>query len=510
MLGYEVQNSVQRQGTKMASALPYLTKSKLGWYEYRRGIPSALRPAFGNKREFKRALKTKTLNEALIGWSAVDKEFNEIVARAKRLQNPTGSHLTDDIISAATTKAKTLERPLLAAGASPAERKAFESAEDAWLIDVENTDSELADRYIDSEQRQQDYNNGKYFEAGYETPYLEPPPDDPDILALNQVKKGIPITLKPTWNDAVHSYFRIHQTESGRDAVSQASFEKKMGNLLHKFALSLGKQGAATPLDQITRRQARAFKERYSAASGNRYNNVLSAVINRWNIENASNPVPNQFVGLTNKGLEEQQRADRRSFNPEQWSAFVAVLETWHNPEIALIGLIMAYTGCRNSEAAGLAVADVRLDDATPHLVFRNNAIRVMLKKGLERAVPIFSPLLESLQDYRASNPQTSAFFRKYGGKRHFTNVSQQLNAILREQLLILDKDLVAYSFRHTIVDKGRAAGLDNGIASYLIGHKTEGSSRIHREYGTRTPPQANVDHLRRILAQDVWDTGAE
>ena len=88
--------------------------------------------------------------------------------------------------------------------------------------------------------------------------------------------------------------------------------------------------------------------------------------------------------------------------------------------------------------------------------------------------------------------------------------LGQQLNAILREQLLISDKDLVAYSFRHTIVDKGRAAGLDNGIASYLIGHKTDGSSRIHREYGTRTPPKANVDHLRRILDQDVWDTGAE
>ena len=495
----------------MSSDLPYLTKSKLGWYEYRRGIPSALRPAFGNKREFKRALKTKTLNEALLGWSAVDKEFNQIVARANRLQNPTGPYLTDDILSAATTKAKALERPILLAGASPAERKAFESAEESWLIDVENTESELEDRYVDSEQRQKDYNNGKFFEAEYETPYLEPQADDPDILALNQVKKGIPITLKPTWADAVHSYFHIHKTESGRDAVSQASFDKKMGNLLHKFALSLGKQGAATPLDQITRRQARAFKERYSAASGNRYNNVLSAVINKWNIENASNPVPNQFVGLTNKGLEEQQRADRRSFNPEQWSAFVAVLETWHNPEIGLIGLIMAYTGCRNSEAAGLAVTDVKLDDATPHLVFRNNAIRVMGKKGLERAVPIFSPLLERLQAYHANTgPRTSAFFKKYGGKRHFTNISQQLNAILRDQLHISDKDLVAYSFRHTIVDKGRAAGLDNGIASYLIGHKTVGSSKIHEEYGTRTPPKANVDHLRRILDQDHWDTGAE
>ena len=495
----------------MASDLPYLTKSKLGWYEYRRGIPSALRPAFGNKREFKRALKTKVLNEALLGWSAVDKEFNQIVARANRLQNPNGPPLTDDILSAATTKAKTLERPILLAGASPAERNAFEVAEEAWLIDVENAKSELADRYVDSEQRQKDYNNGKFFEAGYETPYLEPQPDDPDILALRQVEEGIPISLKPTWHDAVVSYFRVHKSQKGKDTLSQAAYEKKMGNLLYKFGLSLGKQGSATPLDQITRLQARAFKDQYSAASGNRYNNVLSAVINSWNKENATKQVPNQFKGLTTKSLEKQQSTKRRSFKPEQWTAYVATLSSWHNTEIGLIGLIMAYTGCRNSEAAGLAVDDVKLDGSTPHLIFRDNTIRKMEKDGLDRAVPIFSPLLERLQAYNSrTGPRTSAFFKKYGGKRHFTNVSQQLNSIIRDKLLILDKELVAYSFRHSIIDKARAAGLDNGIAQYLVGHKTSESSRIHVNYGTRTPPKANVDHLRRILDQDVWDTGAE
>jgi len=133
-----------------------------------------------------------------------------------------------------------------------------------------------------------------------------------------------------------------------------------------------------------------------------------------------------------------------------------------------------------------------------------------MEKNGLERAVPIFAPLVELLKTYRATNPQTSSFFKKYGAKRHYTNVSKQLNDIIREKLLIADKELVAYSFRHTIIDKARAAGLDNGIAQYLVGHKTSESSRIHGNYGTRTPPKANVDHLRRILDQDVWDTGAE
>jgi integrase len=494
----------------MPEPVPYLTKSKRGLYEYRRRIPDALRSAFGNKTEFKKALGTTIQREALARWAVVDKEFNNIAERAKRLQNPNGTHLTEDIIFAATTKVKALERPVLLAGATAEERKAFDVAEEAWLLVIAEQKDELSDRYVDNDQRQQDYNSGKFFAAGYETPYLKPRADDPDILALRQIEEGIPITLKPTWQDAVASYFRVHKSEKGKDAISQAAYEKKMGSLLYKFGLSLGKQGSSTPLDQITRQQARAFKEQYSAASGNRYNNVLSAVINSWNKENATKQVPNQFVGLTTKNLERQQSTKRRSFNPEQWETYVAMLSSWHNIEIGLIGLIMAYTGCRNSEAAGLAVADVKLDGSTPHLIYRDNSIRKMEKDGLERAVPIFSPLLDRLQEYKTNNPQTTSFFKKYGGKRHFTNVSQQLNGILRDKLLILDKELVAYSFRHTIVDKGRAAGLDNSTAQYIIGHKDKGSSAIHARYGTRTPPQANVDHMKRILVQDVWDTGAE
>ena len=42
----------------MPEPVPYLTKSKRGLYEYRRRIPDALRSAFGNKTEFKKALGT--------------------------------------------------------------------------------------------------------------------------------------------------------------------------------------------------------------------------------------------------------------------------------------------------------------------------------------------------------------------------------------------------------------------------------------------------------------------
>lgn len=494
----------------MTTKMQYLTQSKTGWYEYRRRIPQNLRPAFGNLREFKRALRTTSLNEAAIRWVAANKQFTDIVDRARRLQDPDGNRLSEDVLVAARTKAKMLEPPILRAGASIEERKAFDEAEKAWLVAMEEAKSEVADNYLDFDALQRSYDDGRFFKPDYKTPYFAPRGDDPAVLALRNVEGGIPLDLRPTWHDAIDNYLRIHKTDTGRDSVSQATFEKKTRSLLNKFGLSLGKQGNATPLDQISRQHARSFKEQYSTATGNKNNNVLSAVVNSWNKENAAKAVDNHFTGLTKKKLEDQQSTKRRSFSPSQWSAYVAKLKTWRNPEIGLIGLIMAYTGCRTSEAAGLAVLDVRLDDEVPNLIFRNNEVRTMEKNGLERAVPIFAPLVELLKTYRATNPQTSSFFKKYGAKRHYTNVSKQLNDIIREKLLIADKELVAYSFRHTIIDKARAAGLDNGIAQYLVGHKTSESSRIHGNYGTRTPPKANVDHLRRILDQAVWDTGAE
>ena len=215
-------------------------------------------------------------------------------------------------------------------------------------------------------------------------------------------------------------------------------------------------------------------------------------------------------MGLTNKPLEARTSTKRRSFTPEQWSEYVNALSGHQNIEIGLIGLIMAYTGCRTSEAAGVALKDIRLDAEVPNIVFRSNSVRSLDKGGLERAVPIFDPLVSQLKAYkenRETTADTEAFFERYGEVKHYSNVSQQLNKILRDKLEITDKSLVAYSFRHTIHDRGRAARIDTAIHEYIVGHRSASSSRIHQSYGTRTPPSALVEDLRRILSQERWDS---
>lgn len=492
----------------MPTHLPYLTRSKTGWYEYRRRVPAHLRPSFGNIREFKKALRTTSLKEAVTKWAAINLEYEAVVKRHGRLQGVDGSPLSQDVINEALAMAKGLERPTLRAGATTTERRVFEAQEEAWLAGAGNLRDELADDYTDYSRLKEDYTKGRFFKEGYETPYRDSSPTDPKVIALKHVVEGLPIELKPTWADAVDSYFSVNKSDKIRDKVKQDTYDKKMGNLYKKFGLSLGKQGSNTPLEAITRQHARAFKDSYNISTGNRYNHQLSAVVNSWNREFPNKVVQNPFSGLSNKLLESKHSIKRRSFSPEEWADFVGALKACKNREIALIGLIMAYTGCRTSEAAGLALKDVRLSEEVPNLVFRSNEVRSMEKGGLERAVPIFEPLTTLLKEYLLVRTTTQAFFNKYGAQQQFSNVSVQLNNRLRKELPNSGKELVAYSFRHTIHDKGRAAKVDPSIHEYIVGHQSSGSSRIHQQYGTRTPPRAIVADMKAILDQSIWDTG--
>jgi len=96
------------------------------------------------------------------------------------------------------------------------------------------------------------------------------------------------------------------------------------------------------------------------AGTRNRYNSIFSAVINRWNKEMKAS-VFNPFSGLSNKDQEKEEAGQRRSFKPVEWHDYLDNVQNHHNIEIRLIGLLMIYTGCRTSEAAGLQVRDLKL-----------------------------------------------------------------------------------------------------------------------------------------------------
>jgi hypothetical protein len=64
---------------------------------------------------------------------------------------------------------------------------------------------------------------------------------------------------------------------------------------------------------------------------------------------------------------------------------------------------------------------------------------------------------------------------------------------------------VVAYSTRHTFRDRSTAAGIRSDNAEYLMGHLSSGSSRIHKSYGTMTPPFSLYQEMVDTYAQKEW-----
>ena len=174
-----------------------------------------------------------------------------------------------------------------------------------------------------------------------------------------------------------------------------------------------------------------------------------------------------------------------------------------------LIGLIMLFSGCATSEAAGLEVADIRLDCEVPHIRFGPNSHRRLDKGRLERSVPIAATLLNHLKAHNLSNNGEAGAFGKYSEASSYSNVSTQLNNVIRDKLEVSDPSLVSYSTRHTFKDRGRAARISPEIVDYLQGHVTKSSSAIAQRYGTGVPPSVYLEDLTKILGTTTWgDSG--
>tara|TARA_E500000178_G_scaffold221437_1_gene218471 strand:+ start:171 stop:416 length:246 start_codon:yes stop_codon:yes gene_type:complete len=68
------------------------------------------------------------------------------------------------------------------------------------------------------------------------------------------------------------------------------------------------------------------------------------------------------------------------------------------------------------------------------------------------------------------------------------------------------DPSVVPYSTRHTFRDRSEVAGtVAKSRAEYIMGHVSDGSSRIHKEYGTKTPPQILLDDMIKIYEVTDW-----
>ena len=465
--------------------------------------------------EWKKAFLTTVEAHARQKWYVENEKFEAALTLAQLLHGkpddlPYSGHIA--IAKALVEKygLRPEDAPTLGPSASVADIETFRQSARTWNNKVQEVTNLIADRLddasLDREQEAKDYRSGRWGTPGYVTPRKQVPEKDQYLdVALQIINGETVLPAKHVWRDAVELYVATNKREKNREVEKGRRWEVKTRSLLEKFGYAMG--GMNTPLDQLDRAKIVTWiwREYPKAPTRNRYINTLSAVVNCWNRENKEQ-VYNPFSGLSNKQHEREEAIDRRSFKPHEWYAYLEAVNSLENIEFRIIGLLMLYTGCRTSEAAGIQRKDLHLSDNMPHVVFRSNRIRRMDKKGLDRAVPLMTPLLEAFQAYDLTTNPEEPVFTAYGNTKGFDSASTALRKLLNERLNIKDPSLAPYSARHTFIDRARAAkGVSLARAEYVTGHKSEGSSAIHRKYGTMTPPQIFLEDMLSIFAVTDW-----
>jgi integrase len=146
------------------------------------------------------------------------------------------------------------------------------------------------------------------------------------------------------------------------------------------------------------------------------------------------------------------------------------------------LGIVLAETGCRQTEIAHVPPEDIILDHPIPHILIRyveeGEHVRDIKNTASIRAVPLLGASLDAMRRHPDG-------FSRYRGKGSF---SGDINNFMRDNDLFpkLPEGKKKYTFggtRHTWEERGRAARLSNEERAFLLGHSV-GKIRGRPVYG--------------------------
>jgi|GEM_PF-2516247 len=461
----------------------YLKRSpKTGVFSFRLAVPEKLRPVIG-KREVKQSLKTKDHRKAVVIAMRLHEEWKgRFVVAEQRLKDgsseSSGLTLYDDAL--AWLHSLDLENKPLRRGQVPEQE--FHDRTD------------YADALIDEYQRKPD------------------PLTSMKIAALQgSLKRPL-----PTVRDAVNLYLQEKNPPGKRTEAKAKQFDLHIRRNERYLLASLKRDKSLT---EITRPDARQFRDYLKARKDSRdgtalkpesINRSLQAVVAVFNhaIREYQLDVKNPFSGLYVDD-HEAKGEKRHSFTDEQLEAYLTAASETLNSEAKHCTILMAYTGARTDEIAGLEVQDVALndDEEIPHIFIRPNQTRPKLKSpASKRVLPLIGPALasarEAIEEARKRNGgdgglPDAPLFPRYGRPRGADALSAVQNKLIRKKLNITDPKITAYSTRHRMKDKLRNALIDSDLQDAIMAHER---GQISDRYGNGYWPDVLSRALKKAL----------
>ena len=300
--------------------------------------------------------------------------------------------------------------------------------------------------------------------------------------------------------------------------TAYANDKKTYGGKRDEGAIELTVQAFAPfvtgkDIRHISRADAQAFvasmrKARLSEGTVRRRVGPIRALLNRAYLDNEIERT-NPFSRLGVKGTGSAK--DRLPFHTSHLAKIDSYLSSaMVQPKTRNIVRMLKLTGCSLGEVAGLMLADLSLESAVPFVVIRENAQRGIKTEVRERRVPLIGEALEAARDAyqrarvaaKGKSVDKVALFAGFSSKHGANGMSATLNAALRRAGVPKSPRLSLHSFRHTMKEALRAAGVADHIQRRVQGHSGHG---VADKYGS---PALRLEEARDALLTAVPHLG--
>lgn len=321
---------------------------------------------------------------------------------------------------------------------------------------------------------------------------------DTDFLSPVELEAGKMLhgEKKDTLTDALELHLGIHPQ---RDEARFVQYQRRAFDGL--VAVTGDKA-----MEDFGRKDARAYLEeslgKVKTATVRRRLGVLSAVFATYIRENdLSRPNPFSTLEIPKEGHDKQQRVPFTA--PERETLVTACYAK--DDSMRWLLAMLAGSGARLAEIAGLPLEDIVLDVPIPHIVLQVHPWRdIKGAKGIrgvkDRTVPLVGPALWAAQRVKA----TATLLQRYAFPQYTdgitckaTHASNALNSWMRR----LPLPHTCHELRHTVKDQLRSVQCPKDISDAITGHgKKDTGDTYGHGYGHGSLLQVTSEWLTKAI----------
>ena len=193
--------------------------------------------------------------------------------------------------------------------------------------------------------------------------------------------------------------------------------------------------------------------------------------------------IRNPFDGVRANKLG-KDTVKRETLNTAGLKEVIAVCKE-RGDDLALILLIVAFTGARLGEIIGLRLEDIRLAGKNPSIHIREYGQRTLKTSNSARELPLHPSVLTLLKEqYKAATKdKKKALFSRYADGKSMPS-SDTASATLNKRLksMITEKHITNHCFRHTLEDRMRNVDITKDRRDEFLGHAKQDSGDNYGE----------------------------